>query len=118
MMANIRLGLAAGECVAPSATLIPRWRLAAAGALSVALLGGGWYLNAPVHRIGGLSSGLSVSSPYGVELKGKGGILTLQAPEGVRPVYTSGVDSKGGDTLGARYVDDAGQVQVVRVYVE
>jgi hypothetical protein len=127
MTANIHVGLVAGQCVAPVAAKFPVWRWAAAAACSAALLAGGWYLNPTAKS----ANHVVYATETGVELRGQSGALVLQGPQDKRPgdvraVFTSGVDMLGAadkrgtsyNTLGARFVDDTGQVQVVRVYEE
>ena len=70
MTANVRVGLAAGECVAsPDAghrTLAMHWRVTAAAAGLVVLLMAGWWLNAPKAQVvsgQAQASGQSANAP-------------------------------------------------------
>lgn len=134
MSANIRVGLAAGECVAVKPTSRSNsarknsfWLPAGVGAGAMALLTVAWVLNVPQsdtdsllrstraiftkHEVGAI---LAVS-PAGVELHDGG--RTLNITDGaIKPVaYT--MDVAG--SASARYVDaDNGQVTIASVYVE
>jgi len=141
MAANIRVGLAAGECVTPrerkSAAAIS-WRPAAIAAGVVVLLAGAWWLNIPrtdMETIGralhSMATGGRAGSPpndrdaergpvvgassTGVELLENGGGLRIQQ-SGLQPVMFS-VSAQG--SASARYVDqDTGQVTITAVYVQ
>ena len=138
MTANIRVGLAAGECVAPR--LQPRslpagWRIAASVAGFSALLVSAWWLNMPraenaalgaavkkiVHALpwpGALAEdrGPSVEvSAAGIQLRENGGVLGIS--QGMaRPVSVS-LSVQG--SARARYVDaETGQVTITGVYAQ
>ena len=130
MTGNIRVGLAAGECVAPPAN--PRqtlgWRPAALIAMVTILILGGWFLQGPhmwMSRVrqplmGGLARpALDVpvlnATPAGIEVKASGGALTLLNTRAASPlVYVSAPGS-----LRARFVDsETGQVTINNVYAE
>ena len=68
MTANIRVGLAAGECVAPRGdghrSFAMHWRAATAAAGLVVLLMAGWWLNTPKPQIRSLqTSGQTMKAP-------------------------------------------------------
>lgn len=136
MTANIRVGLAAGECVTPrerkAATF--SWRPAAIAAGVIVLLAGAWWLNIPrtdteaIGRAlrtmatgGRLSSPVEErgpvvgASPSGVVLVENGGRMGIDQ-SGLEPVMFS-VSTQG--TASARYVDqDTGQVTITATYVQ
>jgi hypothetical protein len=135
MTANIRVGLAAGECVAPRRAhqaVSTYWKPAAAMAGLSAVLAGAWWLNVPsaenesllrvLRAIGqrGMSVGeergpVVIASPAGIQLRENGGSLEIAQP-GMRPVNVS-IDAQG--SASARYVDsDTGQVTITSVYVQ
>ncbi len=135
MTANIHLGLAAGQCVAPPTRKRPvvRWVPALAMAGLVALISAAWVLNMPPSDTRALGRALKSvwnapgppvrtadSGPVleatssGVELKQNGSSLTM-AP-GAQPVTVT-VSMQG--TARARYVDaDTGQVTITSVYAQ
>jgi len=141
MAANIRVGLAAGECVAPHAprhAMPSGWRVAAAIAGLSALLTIAWWLNIPAAQTASLgramkalvngreaqarhmlgldeASSLVRASSEGVELRENGSALTL-TQKGARPVSVS-LNTQG--LARARYVDsDTGQVTITSVYAQ
>jgi hypothetical protein len=141
MAANIRVGLAAGECVAPHALKpsIPMgWRVAAAIGGFSALLVLAWWLNMPAAQTASLgramkaivngrewqakhmfgfddASSLVQASAEGVELRENGSAMTL-SQRGVRPVSVS-LNTQG--SARARYIDaDTGQVTITSVYAQ
>lgn len=141
MAANIRVGLAAGECVAPRAprhTIPTGWRVAGAIAGFCALLVLAWWLNMPASQTASLgramkaivngpqwqarhilglddTSTLVEASAEGVELRENGGALTL-SQRGVRPASVT-LNTQG--SARARYVDaDTGQVTITSVYAQ
>ena len=139
MTANIRVGLAAGECVGRSRTdhtaVRLSWRPAAALAAITVLLVGGWWLNMPtaqpnefLHALRRtwkpaylvqqqrLEAGVSVgANGDGLEVKQNGAVMTLMNP-GTRP---SVVTASTGGQVRARYVDtDTGQVTITNVYAQ
>jgi hypothetical protein len=138
MTANIRVGLAAGECVAPrgrhAGKLVPvAWRpLALASVVTAglaALLVGGWWLNMPAQETQALSRamrsiwhGRSVMqeergpvievSSEGIELRKDGGALGV-SQDSAKLVSVS-VSTQG--SASAHYVDqDTGQVTITSV---
>jgi hypothetical protein len=140
MTANIRVGLAAGECVAPRSRarkLIPAsWRPVALATLVTAalaaLLVGGWWLNMPSQETQALSRamrsiwhGRSVmqeergpvieASQEGIELRKDGGSLGVSQDSG--KLMTVSVSMQG--SASAHYVDqDTGQVTITSVYAQ
>jgi hypothetical protein len=123
MTGNIRVGLAAGECVAPAASARPQlsWRPAALIAvLTIAILGG-WFLQGPrmlmpqrAHLAAPVDPVLD-ATPLGVEVKASRGALTLLNTRAASPaMYVSAPGS-----LRARFVDsETGQVTINNVYAE
>ena len=141
MTANIRVGLAAGECVtprAPKAAALTWLRPAAAAAGILVLIAGAWWLNVPrsdTETIGralwSMWSGqhgtvspaapqedrgpMVVSSSAGVELVENGGRMKIEQ-SGLQPVMYS-VSTQG--SASTRWVDeDTAQVTITAVYVQ
>jgi hypothetical protein len=140
MTANIRVGLAAGECVTPRERKVAAisWRPAAIAAGLVVLLAGAWWLNIPrtdteiigraLRNIatGGRSATprderdaergpLVGASSTGVVLVEDGGQMGIEQ-SGLVPVMFS-VSTQG--SASARYVDqDTGQVTITAAYVQ
>jgi len=136
MTANIRVGLAAGECVAPRVRKpVPLgWRPAAAMAGLAVLLAGAWWLNMPAtttQSLGRAARALwqarGVGSPAeergmmveatssGIELRENGSILGV-SQGAAQPVAIS-VSVQG--SASARYVDkDTGQMTITSVYAQ
>jgi hypothetical protein len=136
MTANIRVGLAAGECVTPRERRIPSisWRPAAIAAGLVVVLAGAWWLNIPstdTETIGralrNMATGQRSDSPpeesgpmvrassSGVETRENGARLGIEQ-SGLQPVMFS-VSTQG--SASARYVDqDTGQVTITATYVQ
>jgi hypothetical protein len=139
MTANIRLGLAAGECVSPrpSARLPLRWgfggfpagglrRLGIACAVLCGLAGIGFILQHPPSarqwslRMPG-TSGTSLSAASGTILEAsESGLQISEGSQILRLLNTSGtevsrsVGARG--EVGARYLDSNGYVTVSQVY--
>jgi anti-sigma factor RsiW len=134
MTANIRVGLAAGECVAPRSHKVSAWpwRPAAVAAGVTALVMAAWLLNTPFadtealgrvfHAIGGRVTspaeerGSVVEASFsGVEVRENGSRMGIEQTN-LRPV-TFSVSAQG--SASARYVDDdTGQVTITSVYVQ
>jgi hypothetical protein len=134
MTANIRVGLAAGECVAPRTRKVAAWpwRPAAVAAGVTGLVMAAWWLNMPfadtealgrvMHSIahGGRIAlppeerGTVVEASFsGVQLRANGSRLGIEQT-GLTPV-TFSVNTQGSGS--ARYVDDdTGQVTITSVY--
>lgn len=141
MTANIRVGLAAGECVAPRARRKPvfgdglqwQWKPYAVVAGLMVVLTGAWWLNVPAAQNESLMRAFQAIAhrgatmtedrgpmvevtPAGVKLFENGGALGVDQGSGLRPVAVS-VDAQG--SASARYVDtDTGQVTITSVYVQ
>jgi len=136
MTANIRVGLAAGECVTPRERKVATvsWRPAAIVAGLVVLLAGAWWLNIPRtdteaigHALRNMATGGRLNSPQeergpvvgasssGVVLVENGGRMGIDQ-SGLEPVMFS-VSTQG--SASARYVDqDTGQVTITATYVQ
>ncbi|HET8549832.1 MAG TPA: hypothetical protein VFL57_17605 [Bryobacteraceae bacterium] len=120
MTGNIRVGLAAGQCVPPVAAPRPElgWARPAAlvAALTIVILGG-WFLQGPrmlmPQRV--VAGPVLEATPAGVEVKASRGALTLLNTRAASPaVYVSAPGS-----LRARFVDsETGQVTINNVYAE
>lgn len=136
MTANIRLGLAAGECVGapPAQPRVFTWQMAALAVGLMFVMAAAWVINVPnlpkthgtrplalgpVHYgpedpLGGNSVVLE-ATPAGVQLRENGRALTLV--HGQRPEQATYVSSP--DSLRVRYVNaDSGQVTINTVYVQ
>jgi hypothetical protein len=136
MTANIRVGLAAGECVAPRERKVAviSWRPVALASGLVVLLAGAWWLNIPRtdteaigHAIRQMATGgrtnpaqeergpVVGASPTGVILLENGSRMGI-GQGGLEPVMFS-VSTQG--SASARYVDqDTGQVTITATYVQ
>ena len=139
MHANIRVGLEAGECVAPRAGKrgVPvGWRVAAAMAGFTALLISAWWLNMPAAQTASLgramraithwqisrglrfedSGPLVEATAAGIELRENGSALAVTHGVNSRPVAVS-LSVQG--SARARYIDsDTGQVTITSVYAQ
>jgi hypothetical protein len=140
MTANIRVGLAAGECVAPRSRKSAlwgsssgwQWKPVAAVVALMVLVTGAWWLNVPAAQTDSLGRAFRAiahrgatlnedrgpmveATPSGIKLFENGGALGVDQG-GLRPVAVS-VDAQG--SASARYVDtDTGQVTITSVYVQ
>lgn len=120
MAANIRVGLAAGECVAPvtraPANAVWNWKALAASAGMAAVFAAAWWLNMPsLNRTVVEDRGpVLEASSEGIEFRENGSSLGVSTSD-ARPVATS---VSFGGSASARYVDDAGQVTITTVYVQ
>ena len=142
MTANIRVGLAAGECVAPRRSRKPRgfsipeaWRplaLASGAAAMLALLVGAWWLNVPAQDTQALNRAMHSiwhgratpmtergpvieASSEGIELRKDGGRLGVSQDSA--QLVTVSVSTQG--SASAHYVDqDTGQVTITSVYAQ
>ena len=117
MTANIRLGLAAGECISqrPVFTTRPRLALTLAGLAVVVLVAG---LQRPKPELSepvvtASAPRLLESSKDGVELRSGNRVLRVSTPEDLDVIRT--VSTRG--EIRSRYVDDSG-VTIVNVYAE
>jgi anti-sigma factor RsiW len=139
MTANIRVGLAAGECVAPRPrkSAVFGWRPAAIVAGFVALLVGGWWLNMPssdtrsleraMHSMWNQGTGATPRAlvyergPM-VEATSSGIVVhqngsSLGVSQGTAQPLAVSVSAQG--SASARYVDaDTGQMTITSVYVQ
>jgi hypothetical protein len=135
MTANIRVGLAAGECVAPRVRKSPAlsWRPAAAMAGLAVLLAGAWWLNMPGSTTDSLANALSRiwhgrgaaatddggpvvhATSSGIEVRENGG--TFRVSQGTAVPVAISVNAQG--SASARYVDaDTGQMTITSVYAQ
>ncbi len=144
MTANIRVGLAAGECVTPRTrkTAAWGWRPAAVIAGLTVVLVGSWWLNMPpaqtqelgraMHAIwnaGGNNAGMTIhrgmdreerglvveATASGIELRENGSSLGVSQGE-ARPLTVS-LNVQG--SASAHYVDaDTGQISITSVYTQ
>lgn len=121
MRANIRLGLAAGECVATgpvesaSKPWFPRFAYGAAGV--VVLLGAGMFLRGLLpHQDLPISRAAVVeSTAKGIQVRTTAGTMTLLNQSDAEPDQT--ITSQG--AVRARYVDgNTGTVTITSVYAE
>jgi len=132
MVANINVGLQAGECVTPVHTSAARvdWRAAAVMAGMSLVLLAAWYLN-PMPRSGhgalpGIMAGNATmrapkveirTTSAGLEVNENGNAMVLLNGSSGRPQRTMIVSSPG--SLRARFVDgDTGQITINNVYSE
>ncbi len=127
MRANIRLGIAASECIAhtPSTRRAPAWRMAAVTAGLVVFVMGGWWVQrhpsaapeAPLAISAKLPTGTVLRANLagvGLERDGHGMTLTYAG----RPALTT-VSAGTQGSVNARYIDEeTGQVTIHHVYSE
>jgi hypothetical protein len=143
MTANIRVGLEAGECVAPrrSRRAVPvsipeRWRpvaiASAVAAMLTVMLAGAWWLNVPAQDTQSLNRAMRSiwrgrpamsdervavieASSDGIELRKNGG--SLGVTQDAARLMTVSVSTQG--SASAHYVDqDTGQVTITSVYAQ
>jgi hypothetical protein len=122
MTGNIRVGLAAAECISgrPGKPSRLDWRPAAAMAMLTLVLAVAWWFNLPSRRLPAhtmrAAEGVVLQyTPSGLEVKENGNALTLMHPKGGQ--RTISVSSPG--LLRVRYVDgDTGQITINNVYAE
>jgi anti-sigma factor RsiW len=140
MSANIRLGVQAGECVAPRGRRVRKsipavWRpiaISSAVMAMLALLAGGWWLNMPRQdtvvltramrsiwhgrtAISDERGAVIEASADGIELRKDGGALGVS--QDAAQLMTVSVSTQG--SASAHYVDqDTGQVTVTSVYAQ
>lgn len=131
MTANIRVGLAAGECVAPRGRkrIVAGWWPVTAVAGTVMMLSAAWWLNLPAsdiqsisHAMRGLVHPRTVvvdeqpvieASSVGIELRENGSALQVSQGGGTRPKAVS-VSTEG--SASARYIDsDTDQITITSV---
>jgi len=122
MRANIRLGLAAGECVRDEpAPGLPAWmsgaRAVAACASVMALVAAGLFLQRPTPTAPAMASEKAVlrATASGIELDQGGQTLSLLHARAADVTYSAGAQG----SIGAGYVDsDTGNVTINSVYVQ
>ena len=125
MTANIRLGVAAGECVGPARQIAIRpdrtgWRAAVVLASATLVVLVGWWVNlpkpAPAPSIASTASEVLLeATAAGIELKHQDSALSFRRP-GEEPLTVT-VSVQG--AMRARYVDaDTGQVTINHVYAQ
>jgi len=134
MTANIRVGLAAGECVAgvTSKPALMTWKPALAVLALTLVVLSGWWLNFPQEQRANLARGMqgiwnrdarNVPDPTvyleanraGIQLRENGSAMTLMHPDRAPSVIS--VSTQG--AMRARYVDsDTGQVTITNVYAQ
>ncbi len=118
--ANIRLGLAAGECVGPVAetSIQPGWRVAASLASVMVLVLSGWWLYLPAPRIltqAGEPGVILEADASGIGLRENGASMTLM--HGSPGVITLTANVQG--SLGVRYFDtETGQITIHHVHAQ
>ena len=125
MRANIRLGLAAGQCVAPAEPERIRvaWRTPAVALPLLLIIIAGWILQSVPPLKSVRASGPVVASRGVVLDGGPAGIGVEQDGRGFRLLHPRAADSivysVGSESVNARYVDaDTGQVTISHVYAE
>jgi hypothetical protein len=120
MVANVHVGLAAGECVGPYEAEVRRfgWRSVAALAAVTALVIFGVWLQGPQSRpakAAWVDGSILEATSGGIELRQGDRMLSLRHPEAQDVTYV--VNTEG--TLRARYIDsETGQVTIHNVYVQ
>ncbi len=122
MKANIRLGLAAGQCVRSEPAVIPLgWlsvpRALVAAASAMALLAAGLYLQRPAPQVApppAVYSAIVRATANGVDLEQGGQTLSLVHNRGGSVTYAAGAQG----SLRAGYVDADGTVTINDVYVQ
>jgi hypothetical protein len=140
MAANVRVGLAAGECVAPhirKPALAAGWRVAAVAVGIIVLLLSAWWLNMPRAEsiaLGRVAKKIAQARPW------RGGVLALEDRGPMLEISAAGIQlQQNGGSLGmsqgkerpvtvtlsvqgsarARYIDaDTGQVTITGVYAQ
>jgi hypothetical protein len=121
MRANIRLGLAAGECVRSSVQplrdgpLFTGARAALALASVLALMVTGLMLEGPAPRMAKSSEPMVQATVNGIQRRSGDRAFGLMHSGALRVTYSVGAQG----TLGARYTDpETGNVTITKVYVE
>jgi hypothetical protein len=121
MTGNIRVGLAAGECVASIGAKPDRmgWLAATVLASATALIMTAWWLNIPPSKgrpVAGSNLVRLEANSLGIEVTQNGGALMLLNPE---RASKSAVFVSAPGSLRARYVDsETGQVTINHVYAQ
>ena len=120
MIANVHVGLAAGECVGPDEAEVQRfgWRTVAAVATVAALVLFGVWLQGPRPRpakAAWVDGTVLEATSGGIELRQGDRMLSLRHPEAGDVTFV--VNTQG--TLRARYIDsETGQVTIHNVYAQ
>jgi anti-sigma-K factor RskA len=120
MKANIRVGLAAGECVGPVETAPARafWKTAVALVpVTLVVLAGVWLQRSqPPGPAAPAPEGIVLeATSEGIQLRQGEGVLEVQHPQAGEVMHS--VSAEG--TLRARYVDsETGYVTIAHVYAE
>lgn len=120
MIANVHVGLAAGECVGPDEAEVRRfgWRTVAAVATVAALVLFGVWLQGPRPRAAKaawVDGTVLEATSGGIELRQGDRMLSLRHPEAGDVTFV--VNTQG--TLRARYIDsETGQVTIHNVYAQ
>jgi len=121
MRGNIRLGLAAGECVRPSgrsegdSPLFSAARATLALASVMALMVTGLVLEGPAPRVAKANEPMVQATVNGIQSRSGDQAFGLMHSGASSVSYTVGAQG----TLGARYTDpETGQVTMTKVYVE
>ena len=121
MRANIRLGLAAGECVRAGerplrdAPLFSGARATLALASVLALMVTGLVLEGPAPRLAGENEPMAQATVNGIQSRSGDQAFGLMHSGASGVTYTVGAQG----TLGARYTDpETGNVTMTKVYVE
>ncbi|MEO5922418.1 MAG: hypothetical protein ABIR70_01180 [Bryobacteraceae bacterium] len=124
MTANIRVGLAAGECVAPATRQSEssgwNWKPAVAFASLAMVFAAAWWLNMPLRNVPSFAVAVEDRGPVveasseGVEFRENGSAMGVSS-SAAQPVATS---VSFGGSASARYVDDTGQITITTVYVQ
>jgi hypothetical protein len=131
MAANVRVGLAAGECVAsPVAEVEPtswNWQPVGAAVGLMAVFCAAWWLNVPSGDTAKLLSALGMrrsvsedrgpmveASDAGVAFRENGSALGLSG-ESARPLAVT-ISFDG--SASAQYVDETGQMTIAKVYTQ
>jgi hypothetical protein len=122
MKANIRLGIAAGQCVEPLAAsgAATRWRAPALALPVLAMIVVGWLLQSlapplPITTEQEPTAVLLSAGPAGIGVEQDGRGFRLLQPVAARDVEVS----VRGDSIRSRYLDgETGQVTISHVYAE
>ena len=118
MTANIRLGLAAGECVRPSAEShrppVAGWRVVATFASIAALVAAGISLERPAPSTNDPGI-VAEATPDGVQMREGRQAVTLRHPDARHVTYSMGAQG----SVEARYVDrETGYITVNKIDVD
>jgi hypothetical protein len=128
MIGNIKVGLAAAQCIdSVGSRRFPRWGAAALVACLSIVFVAGWFLHVPMADTRHVLSALHLAfagprtingtvlqtTPEGVAVRSQGAILTVMHPASAHVILSV----SGNSSVGARYFDDeTGQVTITSVY--